>query len=617
MNHGFYISKLEIRGVNLATASLTFKKGFNLVSGGSDTGKSYAFSCLEFMMGKIDSPKNIPESSGYTDAYLEINTYTNDTYTLVRKLNDGSNFRVKDCNLSEFDSSKKNIETFGVYPNSSKNISDFFLMLCGIETTVQIKSKNDNTSRKFTFTILRNLTFVNETNITVESSPIYANQSYTDHTYYKNALSFILNGKNANDLVSVPDNQQMKSWTNGKINLVKSQIIHFTSVLEKLRIERLEYSTPNLDATEKLKIKLENLHGTLNKYISDKTKLLEDIESNKSQLIYKKELLLRLELLKEHYLSDKKRLEFILEGEQLLGQLNTVDCPICEGVLNQEKVNYIQNNEGVKTSIEFENEKIQIKISDLNKTIEDNSKEIETFEFDIVYLTLQYERIEAMITKELNPSLDNLRAEISNSKTVNRLDAKIDVYTNELEYYSKEEIGLLSELNKVEKTNDAGTDGFGISNLMSFIKDILKIWNYENNIEINFNSKHRVYDFEILGKPRGSYGKGMRSISYTAFILSILKYCLVNSRPFSNLLVFDSPLTAFHKGMKDKVESKDEISKGIQESFFRDLVNTEENCQIIVFDNKFPEDDRIKSKLNFEYFTKDPNYGRYGLFPLK
>lgn len=615
MIHGFYISKLDISGNGKSPASIEFEKGFNLVSGGSDTGKSYSFACLEYMLGKNEALTSIDESSGYINCYLEINTYTGQTYTLFRKLN-GGDFVVKECKISDFESSTKRLENYGAYPQSTKNISDFFLNLCGIDTTIQIKSKKDNTKRKFTFNVLRNLTFIDETTITVKTSPFYGKQSYTDYTFCKNALSFILTGKNANDLTSFIDNQQMKSWTNGKIDFIKSQTLHFISHLDKLQEERLKYISKPLSATELLKSKLEHLDISINKYTKQKANFLEKIEEKKSNFIYKKELLDRLALLKDHYLSDQKRLEFILEGEQLLSQLNTVDCPVCEGVLNENEILHIHNSKDIKQSIEFENEKIQLKIIDLNKTIEDNLNDIKELESNILLLTIQFDRTDKLITDELNPSIDNLRAEISNAKIIHNLDAKISVYSEELEYYLKEEKGLKSDLDKEPKPLTDKDDGAGINNLTKFIQNILKDWNYENDIDVNFNSNHNVFDIDISGKPRGSYGKGMRSISHTAVILSILKYCLVNSRPFSNLLVFDSPLTTFHKGLISGNETEDEVNKGIQESFFRDLANTPDNCQIIVFDNKFP-DNKISAKINFEYFTKDKKSGRYGLFPVK
>jgi DNA repair ATPase RecN len=100
-NFGFYISKLQVTGLNIKTAQLEFSKGFNVISGLSDTGKSYIFACINFMLGGGDSPKNIPESIGYSDVFLEIKTFSNKTYTLNRKIN-GGNFKLKEVEVDKF-----------------------------------------------------------------------------------------------------------------------------------------------------------------------------------------------------------------------------------------------------------------------------------------------------------------------------------------------------------------------------------------------------------------------------------------------------------------------------------------------------------------------------------
>jgi hypothetical protein len=613
MIYGFYISILELTGEDLPPARIEFSKGFNLVSGGSDTGKSYAFGCLEYMLGKIEPPTFVNESSGYINVFLEITSYSGKTFTLLRKLT-GGDYTIKECDLSNFFKSNAPIETLSAYSQSSKSISDFLLNLCGIDSETYIKSNQANTKRKFTFTVLRNLTFINETTITNRTSPIYGDQSYTDFTFYKNALSFILTGKNANDLISAEDNQSKKSWLNGKIDFVKSQIIHFRDNLEKLHIQRLQYTDDQNESVDDLKLKLEKLDESLTTYLDEKSNLLNDLEEKKSTLIYKSELLERLNLLQKHYISDQKRLDFILDGEQMMSQLNTVDCPVCENVLNEDKINYIHNTSEIKESIFFEKEKINLKIKDLNTTIQDNIKDIESLKGDILIVNLQFQRIEKMINEVLNPNLDNVKAEIFNSSQKGKIDAQIEVYNDELSYYQTEENGLIESLQIDTPSQNTTNDGSGIKNLSKIIQRILKSWNYQENIDIEFNNNHKVFDIEINGKPRGSYGKGMRSISYTAFILSVLKYCTQNSRPFSNLLVFDSPLTTYNKGLVTGNETNEEIDSGIQESFFRNLATTQENCQIIMFDNKFPNND-ISSKINFEYFTKDKKSGRYGLFP--
>ncbi len=93
-NFGFFVSKLQVTGLNVKAAKLTFSKGFNVVSGLSETGKSYVFACLNFMLGGGDSPKTFPKSIGYTDVWLEIKTYSDKTYTLKRTIS-GGNFKQK------------------------------------------------------------------------------------------------------------------------------------------------------------------------------------------------------------------------------------------------------------------------------------------------------------------------------------------------------------------------------------------------------------------------------------------------------------------------------------------------------------------------------------------
>ena len=43
---GFWISQICVRGSKVADATLTFQRGLNVLSGGSDTGKSYLLGCI-------------------------------------------------------------------------------------------------------------------------------------------------------------------------------------------------------------------------------------------------------------------------------------------------------------------------------------------------------------------------------------------------------------------------------------------------------------------------------------------------------------------------------------------------------------------------------------------
>lgn len=89
MKTGFYIKRLIVAGDAGEESYVKFKKGLNVITGPSDTGKSYIYQCVNYMLGGSDAPKRIKESKQYTKIYLEISTYSNTLYTLERDFSGG------------------------------------------------------------------------------------------------------------------------------------------------------------------------------------------------------------------------------------------------------------------------------------------------------------------------------------------------------------------------------------------------------------------------------------------------------------------------------------------------------------------------------------------------
>jgi hypothetical protein len=85
----------------------------------------------------------------------------------------------------------------------------------------------------------------------------------------------------------------------------------------------------------------------------------------------------------------------------------------------------------------------------------------------------------------------------------------------------------------------------------------------------------------------------------------------MNNLPHPYSVVLDSPLTTYHG--KDAKASED-IEINMQDSFFRSLSKISSDKQIIVFDNKVPPDDVIKS-INYVLFSGEDGQGRKGFFP--
>ncbi|MCY1450676.1 hypothetical protein D9M71_675020 [compost metagenome] len=80
-------------------------------------------------------------------------------------------------------------------------------------------------------------------------------------------------------------------------------------------------------------------------------------------------------------------------------------------------------------------------------------------------------------------------------------------------------------------------------------------------------------------------------------------------------VVLDSPLTAYKEGDTTAVEDRDEVSRDLVYAFYRDIAESYPDTQIIILENKEPEDSII-SLVKYEHFTRNREKGRYGFFPV-
>ena len=85
---GIQLRSLRLRGQERSDARIDFSPGLNVISGVSDTGKSYILKCIDFLFGASEKPKDIDEAAGYEQAYLECVDREGVTFTISRSLVD-------------------------------------------------------------------------------------------------------------------------------------------------------------------------------------------------------------------------------------------------------------------------------------------------------------------------------------------------------------------------------------------------------------------------------------------------------------------------------------------------------------------------------------------------
>lgn len=326
----FYIERLIITGSNVKDAFLNFEKGVNLITGSSDTGKSYIFQCIDYLLGAENCPKDIPESAGYTDAYLQIRTKDNEVFTIHRKLKTISKIEVTPTIFEKYVTTSK--RTLGTKNDSleGENISEFLLKLIGVEN-ILIKTNISNKTRKLSFRDIARLSLIDEIRIITEESPVYtSSKNYYELTAEKSAFRYLLTGQSDNNLVEKEDKKIFESRIKGKLEFIEALILSKHSKILNLQENTNDLTSEQIN--EKISTLLENLETSsinIEQLTTERENKFKELQTLKSSNLKNGEILKRFYLLQEHYKNDLNRLNFILEGEFLFKQLISKDCPIC------------------------------------------------------------------------------------------------------------------------------------------------------------------------------------------------------------------------------------------------------------------------------------------------
>lgn len=612
-----YIEKISVQGNSHPNAEIIFEKGVNIITGASDSGKSYVFKCIDYILGSDTIPKDIPEADGYNDVYLQICTNKSERYTLHRSLLHPSDITYTRSNIENFKISKKDILGRKNNTKNGKNISEFLLNLIEIND-VYLKTNANNKTKKISFRDIAKLTLIDESRIITETSPVYLSpNNFLDFTFEKSVFKYLLTEQSDNSAIEIEEPKVFESRIKGKIEFINFQIQNKNLLLENIITDKINITSEELQfKLDELLSKIEESSNKINSLSESRTTYFVQLQTIKSKTLFLNELLKRFNLLEEHYNNDLNRLEFILDGESVLSQLISKDCPICGTQLNDGHLDCINNHSNKKQlseSINIEYQKVKIKLNDLKETVFSTKKELSKNEDVIKSYELKINEINLEINEKLIPLKTKFQDEFDSIVNLKQLESKINSIHDEIKWLGNSKNDLEVELLNKPKSSLANID-FENKILNEFsekVKQLLVDWNYSSHVTVSFNINHRVFDIEISGRARNSHGKGVRAITYTSFILGLQDYCIDNNKPHPGFVILDSPLTTYHSNQKR--EENDEIKKDMQDSFFEYLSTISDDRQIIIFDNKIPPIKYI-DKFNYIEFSKNDNTLRKGFF---
>lgn len=617
MHSRLILKKLILTGNGKRDAVINFHEGLNVIAGASDTGKSFAFECINFILGSSEVPLCPPEAKGYQTVYMEIkDSCQQEIFTLKRDFSKDDNKSIFICYSEYKDIGQSTFEKLSAIHKAKKSLSKKLLDMCDCPYETVIGNKTKGTSQSFTFRSFIPMIMMGELRVTEKHSAIYRMNPKGSNFATAELTSF-------QTVISGNDYEKIDKKDNPEIVKAKlrGQIEELSHMIDELRIENA-----NLEAKNEIKDGpyLTKKIKEINEFIDSKNEEVKKYEIEFEQLqmesddikrkIYRlNDNIDKFHLLKKNYLSDLERLEFIFDAHDLTQQLVDVECPICHSHMQVEEA---ESSNDYFIALSSERTKIEIQLSELDDTISDMQSEVGEEEQILKDIEVKSELISQELNTILLPVISEKFAEVQalleiqeqinlilrNNEKVKKYNDRISDLTNKMDN-TKTDKG-----NKIEPVAESYLSG-----LCNEIYVLLRECNFiEKEAEVKFNNT--THDLEIDNKAKASFGKGARAIINSVFLLGIMNYCLNRDLCHPGVVVLDSPLTTYKEKDKKNGENDESVGEGTKEKFYTMLANEETSKQIILFDNEEPSEE-VKRKISYLHFSGEASIGRKGFIP--
>ena len=329
------VKRLTLRDLTIANgalppATISFAPGLNLIIGASDTGKTFVFEAIDFMLRAKEGLRRVPEADGYAQVSLSIDPSESTPFTLRRAI-EGGNFELVEFanGRNEPETARKQLSiTHSAEPGSS--LSAYLLEIVGIGNR-QVRKNVQGEKKALSFRNVARLTLVDEQRIIQQSSPVLSEQ-YTEITSEANVFAYFLSGLDDSAIIPQENTKIRKARLAAEAALLET-------LLEERRNDLAALSTdPNdlpLQATRleeainEATTSVVSSQGQITELEERRTTLTGDRTRRNSRMLFLQEQLKRLRLLDDYYRTDRARLEAVIEASHVFHDLPEGTCPLC------------------------------------------------------------------------------------------------------------------------------------------------------------------------------------------------------------------------------------------------------------------------------------------------
>ncbi|MCH4538760.1 hypothetical protein, partial [Ochrobactrum sp. A-1] len=579
-----------------------FAPGANVLAGQSDTGKSYLFHCLDYILGAEELKKRIPLAEPYSQLFVEFNNKENQSLTLERSLS-GGDLAAHYCKIDEIAEPGEKIPYRRSGANHTKDLTSVLLPFAGMDGEAKLRKNDRGETQRLTVRTLLPIFLVNEVAMIDEKSPVVGDGTF-DATARKRMFAYLLSGKDDTGIIAAEHRDIVRARNTAKLGLI-------SDMLEPLARRVSQFGDNPDDTVEKVEATINAISQEMSQTSERRNQLLKHLQSEtaelqraETQVIAITEVLSRYKLLAERYRSDLARLDFIAEGAHYFTGLQEVHCPLCDQPMSPGHAHMAEENSiNVYEGARAEAAKIKALDVDLGETISTLEARLADWRKGEAESRTLIRGYENQIDQALTPTLANLSSRLE--KLIARRVALESVRSDRDQLQSlqlmKEEIertttGKGTSTPKWEPLPSVALRGFCKS-----IEEVLKEWSWSDEPRVEFDQSG--FDIVVDGQSRQSHGKGVRSVLYSAFVIGLLRYCKSQGKPHPGFVVLDSPLTSYRRS-PSRNQTDGPISASIEVAFWNSLAKLKSDTQIIIIENKEPPSE-VARAVNYAWFGGD------------
>jgi len=614
---GFQLRRLQITGLNVADAEIEFGPGLNVVSGASDTGKSYLVETIDFMLGGGTPPRQIPESRGYDTARLSIIAHDGRGFELTRALQGG------DFLLAELGApGTAGPVTLGSRHSASteENISTFLLRLVGIDGK-RVRKNAQNELQNLSFRNLAHLVVIDEESIIKKGSPIHTGES-TQRTVQASVFKLLLTGQDDSALIAAKKPVIAKAELEAQIALLDRLIADYERELGGStqdpaglddQLERLSASI--IQSEQALSIE----RSAFEQQERQRRAAWQTRDEGLARQAEIAGLLERFALLNEHYGSDLGRLEAVSEAGFFFVALDAGTCPLCGAPAGDHRHDRVPHDGDIVTlraACDREIAKIHQLQAELTQAVGDLNTEEAELRTRLEAARLAFREADALVRETLAPALSAARAENSRLLETRSEVRQALSLVERIADLRRKRADAEAALGTAGRISDdrPGLPPASVQAFSASVEELLVAWHFPHEKPIYFDE--RGQDLVLGSRRRGEQGKGLRALTHAAFSLGLEQTCRNLRLPAIGFVMLDSPLVTFREAEAEEAGLDAGARLEVKQAFYRDLATRIRTDQVVIVENEDPEVG-LRGAIVSHIFTKRLDQGRAGFFPIR